>query len=397
MLSGRSVRRRVRKAMKIPSNEEKEAVWKAYRDRRPTRVPLRWSTNVRIILLDPKLNPEGYTFEQYWRDPKVIMTIQSRHQEYVATTLNRTCDGAIRLPDKWSFGVDNQNTYDGAYFGAPVTFEPDQCPSNLPCMTEGDVDDFLRRDFSRPLDNPWIREKLALRDELIKAAKDFTYQGRKGDVGPFNLGFDGPVTIAAVLMGADFFALLGAEPAKAAAFMRKMIEAVLARNRALANLNEPWKKAEWGWAADDSIQLISTAMYEELVLPLHELWYSSMSDTTPASKKRSIHLCGDVMRHLPLIHEKLGVVAFDTGFPLDHGALRRALGPDVEVSGGPHVALLREGTPEACAARAREILQSGIMKGGRFILQEGNNLPPRCPLENLTAVYEACLEFGRYA
>jgi uroporphyrinogen-III decarboxylase len=81
---------------------------------------------------------------------------------------------------------------------------------------------------------------------------------------------------------------------------------------------------------------------------------------------------------------------------VDHGLLRKQLGPDVEISGGPHVALLRYGTPEACAARAKEILQSGVMEGGRFILQEGNNLPPCCPLANLNAVYERCLEYGVY-
>ncbi len=46
--------------------------------------------------------------------------------------------------------------------------------------------------------------------------------------------------------------------------------------------------------------------------------------------------------------------------------------------------------------RTREILQSGIMKGGRFILREGNNLPPLVPEENLAAFYAAALEFGQY-
>ena len=89
-------------------------------------------------------------------------------------------------------------------------------------------------------------------------------------------------------------------------------------------------------------------------------------------------------------------MSFDTGFPIDYGRVRRELGPDVEISGGPHVALLRNGTPAECASRAKEILQSGIKEGGRFILQEGNNLPPCCPMANLQAVYEACLEFGGY-
>lgn len=133
------------------SDTEKEAVWKAYRDRRPTRVPLRWNTNPRIILLNPELNPEGYTFEQYFKDPRVTLTVQARHQEYVATVISRVCDGVGKLPDRWNFSVDTLNTYDGAYFGCPVVYEAGQIPSNLPCMSEGDVDEFLKRDFSRPI------------------------------------------------------------------------------------------------------------------------------------------------------------------------------------------------------------------------------------------------------
>ena len=383
--------------MKIPTDAEKEAVWNSYWSRKTTRVPLRWNTNVRIILLNPALNPEGYTFEQYFKDPIVALTIQARHQKYRATVMSQISDTSSKLPEKWSCGVDALNTYDGAYFEAPVVFDAGQCPSNTPFMTEADVDAFLQRDLSRPLDNSWIREKLKLREEMVKAAKDFTYNGRKVDVQPFGLGFDGPVTIGAVLMGTELFALLGSESEKAVAFMRKIMEAVVIRNQALANLNGTWKKGDWGWAADDSIQLLSADMYEELILPLHEWWYSAISDTTPASQRRSIHLCGDVMRHLPILHQKLGVVSFDTGFPIDHGRLRRELGPDVEISGGPHAALLSNGTPDDCAKQTKEILQSGIKEGGRFILQEGNNLPPCCPMENLRAVYETCLEYGRYS
>lgn len=382
--------------MNIPTNDEKKAVWEAYKARRPVRVPLRWSTNARIVLLDRRLNPEGYTFETYWRDPQVLMRVQSRYQEYLATTLSRTCDASNELPEMWTFHVDNQNTYDGAYFGAPVEFAPGQCPSNRPCLAEEDVDEFLARDFSRPLDNPWIRERLAFHAELTRAAADFEYLGRKGKVAPFGLGFDGPLTIAAVLTGEAVFTLLAAEPAKARALMDKITHAAFERNKALAERNGPWKKGDWGGLADDSIQLISTPMYEELVMPLHEWWYSATSNTTAATGRRGIHLCGNATRHFPLIHERLGVESFDTGFPVDHGALRKALGPDVEISGGPQVSLLQTGTPDQCYARAREILRSGIMTGGRFILQEGNNLPPACPLENLSAVYSACLDYGRY-
>lgn len=111
-----------------PTNEEKKAVWEAYRAGRPTSVPLTWGVNPRIILLDPALNPDGYTFNEYFTEPQVTLAIQSRFQEYVATTLNRTCDSDTALPDAWSFYADNQNIYDGAYFGGRVAFDAALAP-----------------------------------------------------------------------------------------------------------------------------------------------------------------------------------------------------------------------------------------------------------------------------
>jgi uroporphyrinogen-III decarboxylase len=148
-----------------------------------------------------------------------------------------------------------------------------------------------------------------------------------------------------------------------------------------------------GFGADDSVQLISTAMYRQFVLPLHRKWYALWSEKGP----HSIHLCGDASRHFPIIHEELNVCSFDTGYPVDHGRLRRELGNDVTIYGGPEVALLLNGTPQKVRERTKAILQSGIMEGGKFVLHEANNLPPRCPEENLRSMYECCLEYGRYS
>lgn len=381
----------------LPDWSEKQRVWGAYRARRPYRVPLRWNHNPRVVLLDPQLNPEGFTFEQYTFDPRVLMTVQARHQEYAATVLNRTCDACEALPTQWTFRVDAQNTGDGSYFGTALDFASDQCPANRPFLGLDDVDAFLRRDFSRPAENPWLRERLAFHRELVKAAADFRYLGRGGRVAPFITGFDGPLTVAAVLMGSDIFTLLGTDPEKAHGLMLALTRAAMLRNRHLRELAGDPAKTAAGWLADDSIQLISTAMVEEWLLPLYAMWYDEVSETTPRSGARSMHLCGDATRHFPLLQRHLGVDSFDTGFPVDHGELRRRLGPNVEISGGPEAALLRDGTPEQCARRAKEILDSGVTAGGRFILQEANNLPPCCPLENLAAVYAADIEHGRLA
>lgn len=383
-------------ATPLPDNAAKKAVWDAYQARRPTRVPLRWNVNVRIVLLDPALNPEGWTFEQYLHDPEINIASKIRFLEYGSTTLNRTCDVAEEFPARWEVSADVQNAYDPAYFGGVVHAPPGQVPACESFLTLDDVDAFLSRDFtSAPLDNPFIRERLAFHEKLVKAAAGRRHLGRPVFVQPLTLGYDGPVTAAAAIFGADFFALLGGEPERAQAVLAKITDAVLARNAALRRLAGEPETLSWaGSFADDSIQLIGTGMYEEFVLPLHARYLDQTFSVPASARGRGCHLCGDATRHFPLIRDRLGVDSFDTGFPVDHGALRQELGPDIQISGGPHVGMLRNGTPAACYAEAARILNSGIKAGGRFILQEANNLPPCCPLDNLAAVYTACREHG---
>ncbi len=89
--------------------------------------------------------------------------------------------------------------------------------------------------------------------------------------------------------------------------------------------------------------------------------------------------------------------SFDTGFPVEHGRLRQELGEDVEILGGPEVGLLLDGAADKVYERTRSILASGIMRGGRFVLREANNLPPLVPEANLSAMYHCALDHGRYA
>lgn len=381
---------------KLPTNAEKKAIWDSYYSRRPTRVPLRWNINSRIILLNPELNPEGYGYQEYFNDPAVTLKIQSRFQEYIPATMSRVCDTSSDLPKSWYFHVENQNIYDSAFFGGEVFFEKDQVPSTHQFLSMDDVDDFMSRDYSRPMENPWIKDRLKFHSQLVREAENFSFLGRKGKVAPFNVGFDGPLTIATNLFGADIFTLMALDPDKARALLMFITRTCILRNQALDSLAGGWKKNINCGFADDSIQLISTAMYEELVLPVHEFWFNEMGDFTAEKSTRSIHLCGDATRHFRLIHERLGVSSFDTGFPVDHGWLRNELGPEIEISGGPRIDILKDGTPEKCADAARGILKSGIMRGGRFILQEANNLPPCVPLANLETVYATCIQYSQY-
>ncbi len=64
--------------------------------------------------------------------------------------------------------------------------------------------------------------------------------------------------------------------------------------------------------------------------------------------------------------------------------------------GGVPVTDLMADPPAVIFEKARAILQSGIMAGGKYIMKEGNNVPPGMPLENLAAMYAAVKRFGVY-
>lgn len=376
----------------LPSNSEKQQVWQAYRDRKPIRVPVVLFTNPRVVLLNEQWNPEGYTFEQAAVDPKLHIEIALRHALYRRTVLNQHSDEPTGLPECWEIGLMVYNVYEAAILGAPLDYLPGQVPDTKVCLTEDNKHAIFDQDIDHPLDNPFIKDRLAFHFEMERIAQGMTFEGRPVKVTPWSLcGTDGPVTVAMNLRGPDFMEDMMLDPEYADKLMRFIVQAAINRRHAF--------ETYWGdrigrgnGMADDSIAMLSTQMYEQQVLPIHRMFYESVKrDCT-----RGMHLCGDATRHFPMIHQELGVTSFDTGFPVDFGNLRKQLGDDVEVLGGVEVGLLMNGDAEQVYQRAREILQSGIMLGGRFTMREGNNLPPNCPMENLAAMYQATLDDGRY-
>lgn len=379
--------------LKRPTNEEKEGIWQAYRDGRPVRVPVTYGVNPRVVLLDPQWNTKGVTFEEYFTHAPAAVEVQLQFMEYQRRYLNQYCDSPLGRPERLEFYVDNQNIYDSAYFGAPIEFRGGQVADVSPPLSGAGKESIFGLDIEHPLENPFVKDCLRRHEELKAAAGRLRYHGMEFTVRPPLMGFDGPFTIAVNLRGQELLIDLIED----AGYVRRLMEFIQrgagVRNRALAELfGRKAFEGRRGSLADDSIQLISTPMYRDAVLPLHRAWYAQWSPEGP----HSMHLCGDATRHFPTIHEELNVNSFDTGFPVDHGRLRGALGEDVEILGGPEVSLLLSGPAEAVFARTKQILASGVMRGGRFVLREGNNLPPRVPEENLAAMYRCCLEYGSY-
>lgn len=376
----------------LPDDAEKQAVWEAYHAGCPTRTPLRWNVNPRIILLDPTLNPEGDDYATYNHDPAVHLRVQARFQAHLHTCLNTTCDGPTALPETWTFKVDMQNIHDAAYFGAEVEYPPGQVPDTRPRWSPNEAAAWLEQPLPQPADNPFLKRAMAFHAALQREAESFRHLGRGGQVLPLRLGFDGPLTVAINLFGGELLMLLAVDPELARRLLLHITRAVVRRTIFLERLAV--RRQAVGWLADDCLQLISTDSWRDVVAPSHRQWFRNLCLPASFGQARLMHLCGDATRHFPTLARELGISSFDTGYPVDFAALRAALGPAVELSGGPRVSLLMEGTPEQCHAETLAILGSGVCQGGRFILQEGNNLPPLAPLENLAAVYAACRQTG---
>ncbi len=377
----------------MPTNEEKQRIWQAYHERKPIRVPVTLGANPRTVLFNKLWNPKEISFEEYFSDASALVEIQLQFMEYRTQVLNQYCDSPVGRPEEWTFYVDNQNSYDSLYFGTPIEFRDGQVADTTTILSGSNKNRIFEMDIHHPLDNPFVKKCLRRYEDIKGIAESLSYHSMTFRVQPPLMGFDGHLTIATCLRGEELYADIYMDPDYVRRLMDFIHRAVIIRNRAVAKLfgREAFSGAG-GSFADDSIQLISPETYEELVLPFHRAWYSMWSAEGP----HSIHLCGDATRHFPTIQKELHVNSFDTGYPVDHGWLRRTLGNDVQIMGGTEAPLLLEGTTEQVYRRTREILESGVMEGGRFVLRDSNNLPPNCPEENLEAMYNCCLEHGCY-
>lgn len=372
-------------------NEEQAAVWQAFYEGHPTRVPMTCNCSARNTIFNPISNPEGYDFERFFNDPRAMFTHGLRRQHYTRHTLY--FDQEMGLPQTWSVGVDLQNSYEAMWWGCPLHFREGQVPDTTPLLRSDNKRMLFDRGAPEPFSG-WLERAWEYYEQFQEWAKTETFMDLPIAVGGVpGCGCDGILTIAVALMDPmDLMVEMYTDPDFVHEFLSFITEATITRIKAFRRrLGQPETTTAVGMA-DDAIQMLSHEHYRDFVLPYHKRMVEEFGKDGP----NSIHLCGDATHHFKFIRDELKVMAFDTGFPVDHGWLRQELGPDVTIYGGPHAELVRSGPIPALVAETRRILQSGIMEGGKFVLREGNNIAPYTPPEHVQAMYETCQEYGRY-
>ena len=274
-------------------------------------------------------------------------------------------------------------------------FPESNCPYASPLLDDDNRNLLFDRGIPDPFnDDGWMQRNWRYYDLVrAKMAAGFEFHGRPiVDVRPVGTGTDGPFTLAVELRGEAACLDLVANPDYLHQLMAFLTEATIVRMKAYRKqLGWPEKDKDFSYA-DDSIALISAEHFREHVLPYHRRLVEAF---WTGEGTLSIHLCGDASRHFPILKDELGVTAFDTGFPIDLHEMRRQLGPDVLLQGGPTAELLRTGPVREIETQTRALL-AGPVAQGRFILHEANNLAPCTPPEHVTAMYETARKYGCY-
>ncbi len=389
-------------------NQAVRELWKDYREgRRHRRVPVVVYGSIRNLFSNPELNDTGFSFQDFFTSGEAQLRCQVAYQDYCRHHL--LCDQEMGLPaESWRIErVDFQNSYDAAWFGAPlVYFEAGDVPDTLEILKDdpyawrawGDLDPFWGRgDFIRRVYQMW--------EEVHERCRSgFEHRGRPVVPPPglpaMGCG-DGVFTLGCKLRGTvEFITDMMTDTANWRDLMDYLTRHVIARvkrHREFTWDHDPQFSGSREhrrpfYFSDDSIALLSREQYREYVYPYHRRTLDELSD----GANTMIHLCGDATRHYKFMADAFGVKEFDTGFPVDHGALRRELGPDIRINGGPTIMLVRDGPPAAIDAEVQRICSSGVMDGGLFVLIAANNLAPCTPVENVVALYEAAKRHGRY-
>lgn len=367
-------------------NQEAKAVWDTFNAGNPIRPPVGLGTSAQFFIFIHELNPsELVTFEDYMSQAKVMLDFSLKAAVWRAHYIAPYCDDQIGLPDKFTLRIDLQNVDEAAYFGAQVQFLPHQVPDTLPILTGDRKFALFDRPFPDPFQAGWYATSTRIYQEIQEyLAKHPTYLDRPVTIEPYGYWTGGIFTLAVALRGHELMTDLYEDPQYVHDLLRYLTEATIYRVRAYHEFfNLPFPGQDL-FFADDAIQLISTKMLREFLIPLYKEYKAALI----TSEYLKMHLCGDASRHFKTLKDEIGVNELEVGFPIDFGMIRQQLGPEVTIHGGPNIMILKNGTPKEVTQETNRILKSGVLEGGRFVLREGNNLAPFTPFVNLDAMYQ---------
>lgn len=366
----------------------RDRVKKTKRFELPDRIPVIPAIAHRFLV--PQV---GVRFKNYYSNPETMLHTQILAQKWLMEHIRTD---AYDITGAWTGAwTDFQNTFEAGSLGCEVIFPDD----DIPWVGKGWVtnDSDLRRLEQMDFVHSGINEKqISYRLAMIEIAHDYPVRFQGGPV--FYPGLnpslthtsDGSFGIAGDLMGQqDLFTAVYERPD----FARELLSIIT--DKLIAYLDFCWDEEslpvpkDFAWTDDLAVSLPADT-YRDIVLP------SEVRLRNHFDGYVSLHMCGQTDHLLTTFVEDLRINEFQGfGYQVDLDYVASVMGGRVVLVGNVNPMLIYSGTPHEVRCATRTVIEKLGPKRG-LIIQDGSNIPPGSPIENINAMMEAAECYGRY-
>jgi len=364
----------------------KERVLKAKRFEPVDRIPVIPAIAHRFLV--PKV---GVSFGDYYSDPETMLRTQILAQKWLMENIRTD---AYSITGPWvGAWTDFQNTFEAGSLGCEIIFPDDDIPwVGKPWVkTAKDVEKLERMDYIHSGINA---RQIAYRKAMIDVAHKYPVRFQDGPI--FYPGenpalthtSDGPFGVAGDLMGqTEIFEAVCTDPE----FVRELLRIVT--DKMIAYLDFCWEEErlprprDFAWTDDLAVSL-SDRKFREIVLPSEKRLRFHFDGWL------SLHMCGPAGHLLKTFRDELQIHELQGfGYQVDLDTVGSILGGKVVLVGNVNPMLIHSGTPEQVREATRRVIE-GLGRYRGLIIQDGSNIPPGSPIENINAMMEAAEERG---
>lgn len=354
----------------------------------PDRIPVVPAIAHRFLI--PQI---GASFREYYSDPETMLRVQILAQKWLLENIRTD---AYDITGAWvGAWTDFQNTFEAGSLGCEVVFPEDDIPWVGKCWVknESDLQRLEQMDFVHSGLNA---RQLEFRHRMMEVAEKYPVRFRDGDI--FYPGLnpalthtsDGPFGVAGDLMGmTEIFTAVYERPD----FVRELLRIVT--DKLMEWLDFCWAEEklplpkDLAWTDDLAVSL-SEQTYRELVLPYEKKLRFHFDGYV------SLHMCGKSDHLLRTFVEDLQINELQGfGYQVDLDDIASVMGGKVVLIGNVDPMLIHSGTPDKVIEASRRVIEKLAPYNG-FILQDGNNIPPGTPVENINAMMEAVEMVGTF-
>ena len=334
----------------------------------------------------------GTRFRDYYADPETMLRTQILAQKWL---LENVRTDAYSIMGPWvGAWTDFQNTFEAGSLGCEIVFPDDDIPWVGPGWVSTEAD--LRRLEAMDFVHGGLNERqIIYRKRMLDIAGRYPVRFQGGPVfypgasAALTHTSDGPFGVAGDLMGqTELFVAVRERPD----FVRELLGIVT--RKLIEYLDFCWQEEslptprDFAWT-DDLAAGLSAETYRELVLPFERQLRFNFDG------RLSFHMCGATNHLLETFQRDLNIHEYQGfGYQVDLELIARIMGGRVVLIGNVDPMLIYGGTPDQVREATRRVIEVlGPHRG--LIIQDGSNIPPGSPLDNINAMMDAAETYGR--